>query len=152
MHFEKCQLEWKIVTHFTRSKQRAALRELFIPYSPNIPPNKILLRLWNKYFLGSYSEIYRHLLSNWFENAVFSVRKWCSWIFFSDTKQKHVYWKSWKVKKVFWLCFRGILFSMSNELRFVKWVRFFERNCIVKWMIFFASFYCLWDFLLEHLE
>ena len=41
---------------------------------------------------------------------------------------------------------------MSSELRFVKWVRFFERNCIVKWVIFFASFCWLWDFLLENLK
>ena len=39
---------------------------------------------------------------------------------------------------------------MSSELRFVKWVRFFERNYIVKWVIFFASFCWLWDFLLEN--
>ena len=30
-------------------------------------------------------------------------------------------------------------------------MRFFERNCIVKWVIFFASFCWLWDFLLENL-
>ena len=45
-----------------------------------------------------------------------------------------------------------MLFSMSNELRLVKWMRFFERNCIVKWVIFFASFCWLWDFLLENLK
>ena len=31
-----------------------------------------------------------------------------------------------------------------------KWVRFFERNCIVKWVTFFASFCWLWDFLQEN--
>ena len=29
---------------------------------------------------------------------------------------------------------------------------FFERNCIVKWGVFFARFCWLWDFLLENLE
>ena len=29
-------------------------------------------------------------------------------------------------------------------------MRFFERSYIVKWVIFFASFCCLWDFLLEN--
>ena len=38
-----------------------------------------------------------------------------------------------------------------RELRFVKRVRFFERNCIIKWVTFFASFCWLWDFLLEDL-
>ena len=41
---------------------------------------------------------------------------------------------------------------MSNLLRFVKWVMFFERNCIVKLVIFFASFCWLWGFLLENLK
>ena len=41
---------------------------------------------------------------------------------------------------------------MSSQLRFVKCVRFLERNCIVKWVIFFFSFCWLWDFLLEDLK
>ena len=41
---------------------------------------------------------------------------------------------------------------MSSEMRFIKWVRFFERNCIVKWVIFFGSFCWLWDFLLKNLK
>ena len=39
-----------------------------------------------------------------------------------------------------------------NELRFIKWVRFFERNYIVKWVIFFGSFCWLWHFLLNNLK
>ena len=35
----------------------------------------------------------------------------------------------------FWLCCQSMLFSMSSELRFIKWVRFYELNCIVKWVI-----------------
>ena len=56
------------------------------------------------------------------------------------------------LKKGFWLCCGSILFSMSNELRFVNWVRLFERKCIVKWVIFFASLCWLWDFQLENLK
>ena len=37
-------------------------------------------------------------------------------------------------------------------MRFIKWVRFFERNCIVKWVIFLGSFCWLWDFLLKNLK
>ena len=33
---------------------------------------------------------------------------------------------------------------MLSELRFVNWVRFFKRNCIVKWVTFVASFCWLW--------
>ena len=38
-----------------------------------------------------------------------------------------------------------------NESRFIKWVSFFERNCIMKWVIFFGSFW-FWDFLLDNLK
>ena len=53
--------------------------------------------------------------------------------------------KWWKIvgflKKGFWLCSRSIFFTMLSELRFVKWVRFFERNCIVKRVSFFGQFF-----------
>ena len=44
------------------------------------------------------------------------------------------------------MCYGSILFSMSSGFKLVKWVRFFERNCIVKSVIFFTSFCWLWDF------
>ena len=73
---------------------------------------------------------------------------------FSSTKQKHISWKIYKVKKVFWLCCGSVLFSIScrSRLRFIKWTRIFKWNCIVKWVIFFTSFCWLWDFLLENMK
>ena len=41
---------------------------------------------------------------------------------------------------------------MLSEFRFMKWVKFFERNYIVKYMIFFASFCWFWDFLPKNLK
>ena len=48
---------------------------------------------------------------------------------------------------------------LSKRIIFsVKWVEIhkmsevFERNCIVKWKIFFGSFCWLWDFLLKNLK
>ena len=76
------------------------------------------------------------------------VKKWCSANFVSNTKQKNFGSRTCKVKG-FWLCCKSILFSRLSELRFIKWVRFFEQNCIVKWMNIFSSFCWLWDFLLE---
>ena len=60
----------------------------------------------------------------------------------------NVFWN----QKGFWLCCWSILFSVFSELRFVKWLWIFERNGIVKWVIFFASFCWFWDFLLENLK
>ena len=34
----------------------------------------------------------------------------------------------------------SIFFIMLIELRFLKWVRFFEQNCVVKWVFFFTCF------------
>ena len=64
------------------------------------------------------------------------VKKWSSTNIFSDTKQKYV-------------C---KLFSKSSELTYVKWVRCFEQNCIVKSVIFIDSYFWQWDFLLENLQ
>ena len=84
-----------------------------------------------------------------FKNAVLGRQEIVQCNIFSDTKQKHDCWKS---QKYFWLCCGRILFLMSSELRFVKWVTLFERNCIVKCVIIFANFCWLWDFLLENLK
>ena len=96
----------------------------------------------------SYGDIQKYT-GIWFQRAwrmqFLGVKKWYSANVFSDIEQKYVCWKG------FWLCCKSILFSTSSELRFVKWVRFFEQNCIVKWVIFFATFCWLWDFLLENL-
>ena len=55
-----------------------------------------------KLFLRRYTEIYGHLLSNCFMNAVLGVKKRWNANVFSDTKQKYVCWKIGnKVRKVF---------------------------------------------------
>ena len=60
------------------------------------------------------------------------------------------------VKFVKWVkyldVFRECIFYNIDEFMFIKWVRFFERRCIVKWMIIIVSFYWLWDFILENLK
>ena len=55
-------------------------------------------------------------------------------------------------RNIFWLCCTSMFFIMLRELFFVKWVKLFERNFIVKWVIFFASFCWLWDCLPENLK
>ena len=72
--------------------------------------------------------------------------------FFFDTNQKHVCGKIYKVIKVFGCVAEVSFLQWLADLRFVKWVGFFERSCIVKLVIFFASFCWLWAFLLENLK
>ena len=66
------QLKWKIVKHFSRRKQWTALRKLFSFASTYLPPDKILLPLWNKKFL---MKIYRNI-----QTSAFKVLQECvSW-------------------------------------------------------------------------
>ena len=67
-----------------------------------------------KMLLRRYTQIYIHLLSKCFKNAV-GVKKWCCTIFFSDTKQKHVFWKICIIRKVFGFLREYIVFN-------AKWV------------------------------
>ena len=103
-----------------------------------------------KLFLRSYTEIYRHLHLKCFKNAVLGRQEMmqCKCFFLKPNRnvfaRKFVKWERFLA-----VLQENILFSMSSELRFM---RSFERNCIVKWVNFFASFCWLWDFLLENLK
>ena len=137
---------------FYETQTASRHKEIIQPPPTPYPTNKILLRLWNKNFLR---EMYRNI-----QTFAFKVlQKFSSWaslngaVQFFFWHQTETYLLENFVKwKVFWLCFESILFLMSSELKFVKQVKFFEWHCIVKWVIFFASFYWLRDFLLENLE
>ena len=50
------------------------------------------------------------------------------------------------------LCSGSIFLIMLSESRFAKWMRSFERNCIIKWVFSFSSFCWPWDFLPENLK
>ena len=71
----------------------------------------------------TFTGIYRHLLSKFSENAVLGC-------------QESVQCKC----------------LILSELRSFKRVRFSERNCMVKWVIFFDSFWWPWDFPPEDLK
>ena len=122
--------------HFARLKQRTALRNLFSlppPAPPSHPlPNKTsshLTRSLKKIFLRRYIEIYRHLLSKYFKNAVLGRQEMvqCKYFFWHQTETCLL--ENLLSQEEFRLCCGSILLSMSSELRFVKWVSFFERNC-----------------------
>ena len=53
-----------------------------------------------KIFLWKYTEKYRHLFSQCFKNGVLGCQEMVFVNVFSGTKQKHVCWKIYKVKKV----------------------------------------------------
>ena len=41
---------------------------------------------------------------------------------------------------------------MLKEVRVAEWLKFFQENYVLKWVIFSASFCWLWDFLLPNLK
>ena len=124
---------WKIgefpkilMKNFYEVKIASHLKKSFIPHQPN--KNFYVSR--TKIFLRRFTRIYRHLLSKSFENAVFG----------------------WK-EMVQWKCFiwyqpeTGVLENLLQEYISynVDWddvckMMFFERNCIVMWVIFVATF------------
>ena len=131
-----------------RSKQRAALKKLF-----SVPPDKSFLRLWNKIFLtGTYRNIQTFTFQLLRECSSWEARNGVVQMFFSDINEKHVCWKICKMSEA-----SGSAAGLHFLKCWVSWgfvicVWFFEQTCIVEWVIFCASFYWLWDFLLENLE
>ena len=122
---------------FYKAQTVSRLKEISSFHPTHTPSYKILLCLWNKNVL---TEIYRNIKTFAFK----VLQEYSSWaskngavqMFFFDTKQKHVCWKIFRARKLCWLCCGSVLFSMSVELRFVKWVRLFKWNCVVKWVVF----------------
>ena len=132
MNLEKFQLKWKIVKHFMRLKQWTALRKLFSLPQPPIPPDKILLHLWNKNF---FREIYRNIQTFAFK-VLQESSSWASGngavkiIFLAPNRNifagKFGNWESFLA--VFW---EHVIFNFKRvEIR--KMSEVFERNCIVK--------------------
>ena len=128
MNFEKFKLKWKIVKHFTRPKQRAALRKLFSLHQPPIPPDKILLNLWNKNFLR---EVYRNIQTFAFkvlqESSSWASGNGAVQMFFLTPNRnmfagKFVNWESFLA--MFWehiiFSFKRVEIRKMNEVFWVK--------------------------------
>ena len=82
-----------------------------------------------KILIWRYTEIYRHLRSKCFKNAVLVGQKMVQ-IIFCGSKQNMFAGKFGKSEMLLTVLRQHII--LSNEFRFVNWVRFFEQNCIVE--------------------
>ena len=88
---------------FYETQTASRLQEIIQP-SPNPPPSdKMLLSLWKKNFP---TEIYRYI-----QTFAFKVLQKCIANVFSNTKQKHVGWKTFEVRKVFGCIARAYYFQ-----------------------------------------
>ena len=131
---------------FYETQKTSCLKEIIQP--PPTPPSH-QMKFYND-LLRRYTEIYRHLLSKCFKNAVLGRQEMgqCKCFFWHQTESCLVE----HLERFLAVLWESILFSMSVKFKFIKWVRFFEPNCIVNWLIFFTSFCWLWDFLPENLK
>ena len=125
----------------------SCLQEI-IQFSPNLHQIKSYYVSRRNIFIRGCLEIYRHLLSKCFKNAIIGrqERVQCKYFFWHQTETCLL--ENLQSQKDFWLLREDIIFN-------VKWVevcKIVERNCIVKCVIFFANFCWLWDFLLENLK
>ena len=152
LNFQKFQLKWKILKHFTRSKKQAALSKLLSLHPPLIPQAKILLRLWKNIFLRRYTEIYRHLLSKWLKNAALGCQEMvkCKF-FFPDTHRNSFAGKFVKWER-FLIMFREHFIINIKWLEVQKISEVFWVKPYCKMTDLFAKFCWLWDFLLENLK
>ena len=127
-----------------RPKQRPVLRKLFSLVSIHSPPDKILLYLWNKNFLTQiYRNIYGHLLSKCFKNAVIERPETapCKCFFGHQTAKSLQFVKS-----------ERFLIVLPEHFMFnIKWVEIckiseiFRAKYIVKRVIIFSSFCWHWE-------
>ena len=123
----KVSIKAKIVKHLKRPKQQSVLRKLFCLTPHHFLLNKILLRLRKKNFLSIQTFAFKVLqvCSSW------TSRNGAVQMFFL-TPNRNIFAGKFFSQKSFWLCYGSMLFSTSSELRFIKLVRLFEWNCIVK--------------------
>ena len=106
--FRKISIKMKNCKTFYETQTASCLKEIIQPPQPPIPPDKILIRLWNKNFLERYTEIYRYLLSKCFKKVVLGRQEMvqCKCFFWHQTETfllENLY-----TEKFFWLCF-GII-------------------------------------------
>ena len=137
--FPKISIKMKNWKTFYQVQTAIRFKEIIQPL-PNPPSSdKILLRFWNRSFL---TEICRNEQTFAFKG----LQECGSWASINDavqifflTPNGNMFAGKFLKSGLSWLCCGSILFSMSSELRSVKWVRFFEQNCIVKWVDWYFS-------------
>ena len=131
-----------------RPKQRATLRKLFSLHQLPIPPDKILLNLWNKNFVR---EIYRNIQTFAFK-VLQESSSWASgngavqMIFLTPNRNifagKFVNWESYLV--VFWehviSSFKRVEIRKMSE---VFWAKLFcKMSDLFGWFLLALGFFC----------
>ena len=115
----------KNLKHFTRFKQRAALRKLFSPR-----PDKASYVAGTNILSRRYTGIYKHLLSQCFENAVLWCLKMVKCKCFFLTSNRNMFVRKFVKRVGFWLRCGSIFCTMLSELRLSnKWGFCLKLHC-----------------------
>ena len=113
IEFPKISLKLKIAKHFMRHKQQATQKKLFSLPQTHPHQTKSYYFSGTKIFLQRYTAIYRDLLSKCFKYAIPGRQEMVQYNFFSHTKQKHVFCKTFKVRKAFGFLQEHIIFNSN---------------------------------------
>ena len=141
---------------FCKAQTASRLKKFIQPPPPSHPlPDKTsphLTRSLKKIFLRRYIEIYRHLLSKYFKNAVLGRQEMVQCKYFFLTPNRNIFARKFvKSGRILAVLREHITFNVEwVEVR--KMSEFFLSEIVVKCVIFFASFCWLWDFLIENLK
>ena len=102
VEFSKISIKMKNCKTFCKAQIAIRFMEIIQPPPSHPHQIKIYYISGTKIFLGRYIEIYKHLLSKCFKNAVLARQEMvqCKY-FFWHHKHEHVCWKICKVRKVF---------------------------------------------------
>ena len=137
---------------FCKAQTTSRLKKIIqlFPISPS--PDKTLLRLWKKKIL---KEIFRNI-----QTFCFKMLQECSSWAPRNGAVQYFFWHQTNINTGKFVKSESFLALLWEHIIFnVKWIEvrkiwgtLFERNCIAKCVIFFASFCRLWYFLLENLK
>ena len=103
LEFQNISIKMKNCKSFYEVQTASCLKEIIQPL-PNLQPIPHQIKSYYVFRKKIYGDIQKYT-DIWFQSAskmqFFGVKKWRIPNVFSDTKQKHVYWKFCKVRKVF---------------------------------------------------
>ena len=138
---------------FSETQTASHLKEIIQPAFPQPNPQQTISYyvFGRKIFLWKYTEVYRHLFSKCFKNAVLDVKNYALQMFFLKPNRNMLAGKFVKSERL-------LAVLQENIISNIKWVEVCKTS-EVSWAKLYckmsdllASFCWLWDFLVENLK
>ena len=115
VEFSKISIKMKNCKTFCQVQTASHVKEIIQPPPPHLTPYQIkpYYVSGTNIFFRRYKEIYRHLLSKCFKNAVLGRKDMVQYKYFSDSKQKYVCWKFVKSERFLDVLREHIVFNVK---------------------------------------